>query len=169
VSVRDGAPFEFDVEGPILGEVFAVRLEGDPPAIAITGPDGPRPWRIELPGTEHPVAAVDRIVRGAFADPRLVHSTSWRTDGSAVILSFIVVVDLEATADLPGRRIGRADLARSEARAAPGDIATDQVLEHALRHLAWLAKDDAVVRAELSEAWLAILSGYVPEPFRNLA
>jgi hypothetical protein len=44
----------------------------------------------------------------------------------------------------------------------------DQVVEHALRHLAWLAEDDPVVREELSPAWRAALATYVPEPFRNL-
>ena len=66
------------------------------------------------------------------------------------------------------RPIGRAELARSEATVAPLDIATDQVVEHALRHLAWLAVDDPVVRGELSPAWRAALARYVPEPFRNL-
>jgi len=42
------------------------------------------------------------------------------------------------------------------------------VLEHALRHLAWLAEDDDVVRHELSGEWRAALAGYVPEPFRSL-
>ena len=69
---------------------------------------------------------------------------------------------------MDSRPIGRADLARSEATAAPRDIATEQVVEHALRHLAWLAVDDPVVRAGLSPAWQAALAGYVPEPFRNL-
>ena len=65
-------------------------------------------------------------------------------------------------------RDARTDLARSEATVAPRDIATDQVVEHALRHLAWLAEDDPVVREELSAGWKAALATYVPEPFRNL-
>ena len=36
------------------------------------------------------------------------------------------------------------------------------------RHLAWLARDDEVVRAKLSEEWLGALAPYLPEPFRNL-
>lgn len=66
------------------------------------------------------------------------------------------------------RPVGRAGLARSAARAAPADIAADQVLEHALRHLAWLAQDDPVVRDELSDAWRDALRAYVPEPFQAL-
>ena len=47
-------------------------------------------------------------------------------------------------------------------------VASDQVVEHALRHLAWLAEDDPVVRRELSDEWREALHAYVPEPFRNL-
>jgi hypothetical protein len=64
--------------------------------------------------------------------------------------------------------VARAELARAAATAAPADIATGAVLEHAIRHLAWLAQDDGVVRAKLPEPWRAVLEGYVPEPFRNL-
>jgi hypothetical protein len=42
------------------------------------------------------------------------------------------------------------------------------VVEHALRHVAWLAQDDDAVKAALSPSWLAALAGYVPEPFRHL-
>jgi len=42
------------------------------------------------------------------------------------------------------------------------------VVEHGLRHMAWLAKDDPVVAAELPPDWHRVLAGYVPEPFRNL-
>jgi hypothetical protein len=38
------------------------------------------------------------------------------------------------------------------------------VLEHGLRHLAWLARDDAAVQSLLSEVWKRALADYVPEP-----
>ena len=37
-----------------------------------------------------------------------------------------------------------------------------------MRHLAWLAEDDDVVRQELSDEWHAALARYAPEPFRSL-
>jgi hypothetical protein len=64
--------------------------------------------------------------------------------------------------------IERADLARSEATAAPHRIAHQQVIEHGLRHMAWLAKDDPVVAGGLSPAWREALAAYTPEPFRAL-
>ena len=158
--------FVWDVEGPVQAEVFVVWLHGD--VIELTGPDGPVPWLLELGATEHPVEVVDRIVRDVIGDPLLVHSTSWRRDRDAVILSFVVAIDEAIVGDMASRPVARTDLARSEATVAPRDIATDQVVEHALRHLAWLAEDDPVVREELSAGWKAALATYVPEPFRNL-
>ena len=64
--------------------------------------------------------------------------------------------------------IARHELARGEATAAPREIATTQVIEHGLRHMAWLAKDDPAVAAELPDGWRNLLAEYVPEPFRNL-
>jgi hypothetical protein len=159
-------PLPFDVEGPVKAEVFLVWLTDG--SIRLGGPDGPSAWELEIGAGEHPVEAVDRTVRHVVGEPLLVHSTSWRRDHDAVILTFLVVVDAALVAGEPSVGVGREDLARSSARAAPAAIATSQVLEHALRHLAWLAEDDEVVRRELSDEWRAALAGYVPEPFRSL-
>ena len=59
----------------------------------------------------------------------------------------------------------RTELARGEATAPPTDIGVLQVLEHALRHVAWLAKDDPTIKSELAD-WSTALASYVPEPFR---
>ena len=158
--------FVWDVEGPVQAEVFVVWLNGD--VIELTGPDGAAPWLLEVGSPEHPVAVVDRIVRDVVGDPILIHSTSWRRDRDAVILSFVVAIDASLVGSMDSRPVARTELARSEATAAPRVIATDQVVEHALRHLAWLVEDDPVVRAELSPAWRVALAMYVPEPFRNL-
>lgn len=42
------------------------------------------------------------------------------------------------------------------------------MIEHGLRHLAWLIKDDPVIRDLLREGWPAALAGHEPEPFRGL-
>ena len=159
-------PNGIDVEGPVRAEVFVVWLNGS--GLELTGPCGAAPWIIEIGPTEHPVEVVDRMVRDTVGPPRLVHSTSWRRDRDAVILSFVAVIDSELVNGMDSAPIGRADLARSQATAAPRDIAHEQVVEHGLRHLAWLAQDDPVVAAELPSGWPAVLVGYVPEPFRSL-
>lgn len=154
------------MEGPIRAEAFVVWLNGD--HLDLTGPCGAAPWHIELGATDHPVEVVDRIVRDVVGEPRLVHSTSWRRDRDAVILSFVVIIDAKLVDGMETAPVARAQLARSRAVTAPGSIAHEQVLEHGLRHLAWLAKDDPVVAAELSNDWRQALAGYIPEPFRNL-
>lgn len=157
----------WDIQGPVQAEVFVVWLNRD--RLELTGPCGAAPWLIELGETDHPVEVVDRIVRDVVGPPRLVHSTSWRRDRNAVILSFVVVIDPELVGSMESAPIGRAELARSEATSAPREIRFQQVLEHGLRHLAWLAREDEVVRHELSVGWHDLLSGYVPEPFKSLA
>jgi hypothetical protein len=159
-------PAGWDIHGPVQAEVFVIWLHGD--HLELTGPCGAAPWLIELGSTDHPVEVVDRIVRDVVGDPLLVHSTSWRRDREATILSFIVVIDETLVGTMATEPIGRAELARSSATAAPDSIAHQQVLEHGLRHMAWLAQDDPVVRATLSPAWREALATYRPEPFRNL-
>ncbi len=156
----------WDVHGPIRAEVFVVWLAGD--HLELTGPCGAAPWILELGEDDHPVEVVDRIVRDVVGEPLLVHSTSWRREGAAVVLSFVVVIDAGLVGDMPSEPIERAELARSAATAAPRAIAHAQVVEHGLRHMAWLAADDPVVARELSGPWRDVLVGYVPEPFRNL-
>ena len=168
MTMDSGTPpnMSADVEGPVQGEVFVVWLHDD--RIELTGPCGSAPWMLEIGASEHPVEVVSRIVRDVIGEPILVHSTSWRRDRDAVILSFVVVIDAGLVGSMESMPVARADLARSEATAAPRDIAFTQVVEHGLRHLAWLVRDDPVVAAELPSAWVPVLGGYVPEPFRAL-
>ena len=155
-----------DVEGPVLVEVFILTLNDG--TIHLTGPCGAAPWYIEKAAGEHPVDVVRRLVSDVVGEPELVHSTSWRQGKEGVILTFFVLIDTSLTAAMESTPIARSELARSGATAAPVTIAAGQVLEHAIRHLAWLAVDDGVVRTRLSDEWLNVLAGYVPEPFRNL-
>lgn len=159
-------PGAWDVEGPVRAEIYLVWLEGH--RLAITGPDGPVPWIVQLADSEHPVEVVERIVGGLVGPPVLVHSTSWRREASAVILSFVVVISPNQVADMASGRVVRAEFARSGATQAPERIGHVQVLEHGLRHLAWLVQDDTVVAERLDPAWRTALRDYVPEPFRSL-
>jgi hypothetical protein len=135
----------------------------------LAGPCGPDPWYLEVGADDDPVEVVGRLARNLMGEPLLVHSTSWRRARGSVVLSFVVVNHDGQAPELTGIPIGRADLARSGATHAPVSIAHQQVLEHGLRHLAWLVKDDETVRSVLSEGWRRVLAGYIPEPFRHLA
>lgn len=166
MSGMRAAPTTFEVEGPVQAEVFVVWLTAGGPEL--TGPCGAAPWLIEVGADQHPVEAVTRIIGDVIGPPLLVHSTSWRREGRAVVLSFIAIIDETLVRAMESRPIERAELARGTATAAPRSIATASVVEHGLRHMAWLAKEDAVVAAELSDRWREALATYTPEPFRNL-
>lgn len=160
------APPPWGTEGPVQAEVFVVRMRGG--RLELTGPCGPAPWYIESHDADDPMEVVRRLATNLMGPPLLVHSTSWRRGPGGVILSFLVVVGDDQATELDARPIGRAELARNSATEPAASIATSQVVEHALRHVAWLAQDDDAVRSALSPAWLAALTGYVPEPFRHL-
>jgi hypothetical protein len=102
--------------------------------------------------------------------PRVVHSTSWRHEEGRLVLTYIAVVEPPASvpADTLERvEVARADLARGDATAPPSEIGVTQVIEHALRHLSWLLRDDPAI-AEALPDWADVLDRYQPEPFRAL-
>lgn len=88
-----------------------IWLNGD--RLELTGPDGATPWIVQLDDAEHPVEVVERIVSGLVGEPILLHSTSWRRDGAAVILSFVVVIGPEQRAGMATAPIRRAGDPRS--------------------------------------------------------
>lgn len=126
--------------------------------------------RVGLSPTSKPADVVLEAMRWYPLEPILVHSTSWRHEEGRVILTYIAVVKPPATlppdslVELP---VGRAALARGEAMSAPQAIGVEAVLEHAMRHLSWLIKDDAAV-TEALPAWRDVLAPFEPEPFRAL-
>jgi hypothetical protein len=153
----------FTVDGPVQAELLVLVLKDGVPHLS--GPCGPEPWYVEVSQGGDPMATADRLARANLGDPVLVHSTSWRTARGGVILSFVVVMD---SLDLPSTPVLRAELARGGATSAPTEISAAPVVEHGLRHLAWLVQDDPVVAEELSPEWHELLATYVPEPFRPL-
>lgn len=158
--------YDFGVEGPVHAEVFVLYLDGE--TVRLTGPCGPAAWFVEVHQQDDPLETVSRMVRSQVGEPILSHSTSWRRGRDAVVLSFVVVIEPSLADGMQSLPIARAELARNEATSAPASIETAQVLEHGLRHLAWLVRDDPVVAAELPDGWKRALAGYVPEPFRHL-
>ena len=98
--------------------------------------------------------------------PIVLHSTSWRHAGGEVVLTYLAVVEPGVVPESWAREpVSHAELARGDATAPPSAIGVAQVLEHALRHLAWLVAEDEVISGTLP-GWKTHLQGYVPEPFR---
>ena len=126
---------------------------------------------VGLPASARPAEVVMDVLRWYPLMPVVVHSTSWRHEAGRIILTYIAVVlppgelAKDSLVKVPVRRV---ELARGGATSAPEAIAIDAVIEHALRHLSWLVRDDPAVAGAL-EGWTAALRGFEPEPFRALA
>ena len=126
--------------------------------------------RVGLPTSAKPAEVVLDVLKWYSLGPIVVHSTSWRHEDGRIVLTYVAVV--EAPSRLPpdsllSLPVRRADLARGEAMSAPKSIGVDAVLEHALRHLSWLVRDDPAVIKALA-GWQEVLAGFEPEPFRAL-
>jgi hypothetical protein len=127
--------------------------------------------RVGISKSAEPGQIVLDVVGWYALHARVVHSTSWRYDEGRIVLTYVVAVDppeLLPPDSLELAPIERADLARGAALAPPESITVAAVLEHAVRHLAWLCRDDPAVSGALAN-WSAVLNGYVPEPFRALS
>ena len=100
-------------------------------------------------------------------DPVVLHSTSWRHADKEVVLTYIAVVPPDSVPPQSWQlvEVARSELARGDATAPPSSIGVLQVQEHALRHIAWLRRDDPTI-SDLLHDWAEALSDYVPEPFR---
>lgn len=127
--------------------------------------------RVGLSISAKPAEAVLDAMRWYPLDALVVHSTSWRHEEGRVILTYVAVVKPPAALppdSLLELRIERARLARGDATSAPPAIGVAAVLEHAMRHLSWLVKDDPAISAVLAD-WKSALAAFEPEPFRALA
>lgn len=127
--------------------------------------------RVGLPPSSRPAEVVLEVLRWYPLAPIVVHSTSWRHEEGRIILTYVAVVEHPheiAKDSLVALPVERAELARGEATAAPRNIGVEAVLEHALRHLSWLVRDDPAVMKELA-AWTNVLAEFQPEPFRALS
>ena len=156
----------FTVEGPVQAEILVLAMLAG--QLVLTGPCGAAPWYVEAARGADPMNVVAAITRANVGEPAVVHSTSWRQARGGVVLTFVAVVDAAVVGMLASVPVERSELARGEATSAPGHVSDAAVIEHGLRHLAWLARDDSAVAEALPPGWPAALGGYAPEPFRNL-
>jgi hypothetical protein len=132
-------------------------------------PDCADSFIVGWPAGARPEEVAAGAIEGLGLAPIVLHSTSWRHAGSEVVLTYLAIVSPNSR--LPdsweSTPVGRADLARGSATAPPPVIGIGQVIEHALRHLAWLMRDDEAIALALPD-WQNVVFDYVPEPFRAL-
>jgi len=99
--------------------------------------------------------------------PIMVHSTSWRIVGQVIVLTFLVAVErpthVPETFDV--ELVTRVELVRGGATGPPVEVHLPHVVEHGLRHLSWLVREDDAIHQALGD-WSRALSDYRPEPFR---
>ena len=121
------------------------------------------------PAGAKPEVTASKALRSLGLTPEVLHSTSWRHAGNEVVLTYLAVLSpgCAPPESWEASVAGRTELARGDVTTPPPTIAVDQVLEHALRHLAWLSREDEVIGRALP-GWAQVLEGYVPEPFRAL-
>lgn len=127
--------------------------------------------RVGLPAGAKPAEVVLDVLKWYPLAPIVVHSTSWRHEDGHIILTYVAVVEPPVSLppdSLVSLPVGHVELARGEAMSAPQAIGVAAVLEHALRHLSWLVRDDPAVTQALA-GWREVLAGFEPEPFRALA
>jgi hypothetical protein len=148
-------------------EILPVALcEG---AIVSLCPGHAESFVVGWPQGARPEEVAADMVRAIGMQPVVLHSTSWRYAGNEVILTYLAVVapDYKLTQLWSAQPVTRAELARGGSTTPPESIGVQQVLEHALRHLAWLLREDPAIQATLPE-WAPCLSSYTPEPFQAL-
>lgn len=145
----------------------AIVLSLDPGGIRHVFPHGRETVLAAWDPDLDPAESIVDNVAGLGLSPVMVHSTSWRVTGRRIVLSFIVVV--ESSTLVPDvyevESVTRTELARGHATRSPASVHISQVVEHGLRHLAWLLEADDAIREALPE-WTAALADYAPEPFR---
>jgi len=124
---------------------------------------------VAWPASARPEEVAEKAMVRLGLEPVVLHSTSWRHSNQEVVLTYIAVVPPDSVPPPSWQlvEVTRSELARGDVTAPPTSIDISQVQEHALRHVAWLRKDDPTIAALLDD-WADALSDYVPEPFRAL-
>lgn len=132
-------------------------------------PETSESMQVEAGAGALPADAVGASLAAVGLEAEIVHSTSWRYEGGRLVLTYLAVLPQAVRATgFEAVPVVRAELARGTAKGAPTEIGVGQVVEHGLRHLCWLSKDDPIIREALPGEWLRLVDAYQPEPFRAL-
>jgi hypothetical protein len=153
-------------DGSVPVSIEPLILFADDHGIHELVPDAPT--RLPCRESPHPNDAAAEVARRLGLAPCFVHSTSWRIEASAVVITYVVCV--AAVAHVPGttvHRIAGAVPATGTALDPPAAIEHDHIVGHALRHLAWLTDHDPAAGMALA-AWRPHLAAFRPAPFAQL-
>jgi len=135
-------------------------------------------WLVPHEPGMHPNDTVLQHVTAFFGElfepeASIVHSTSWRYDRQMgqLILTYLVVLPQRAwmchwavTGRIRMERIGAIEKVQGDNLFPPQHMKRDDVLAHALDHLALLSRDDRGIQAVLAPEWMGILQTRLPKP-----
>ena len=153
----------------VVVEVWPVSA--DPAGIwLISGNDA---WRSDpiLKASDPHTSVTDLLkAHNASDGVKLLHSTSWRADGSAVVLTYMAVIDCADFARDQWPKAAPVSPALPEAVGKPTEVQADEapipryidVLMHGLRHLQFLLQTDSSARTALCEPWRRHLAAFRP-------
>ena len=160
-------------------EMLLVTLESNQ-VLLLHRPSEPEEpsWLVPHQSGMHPNDTVLRhlvaFFGGAFEpDTSIVHSTSWRYNCpmERLILTYLVVLPHRAWMHRWGaegriciERIGAIEKVQGNNLFPPARMERDDVLAHALDHLALLSRDDRSIHAVLAPEWMEVLHMRLPRP-----
>lgn len=122
-----------------------------------------------LRGREHPddrALALSGLDPGGVPVGVLLHSTSWRFDPNGVVLTYAALPDPDPAGALPLARPPEFTASADALSPSPDRILPEHVVVHACRHLAWLHRNDPLVRtlAQGQPRLWDLIDRYPPAP-----
>ncbi|HEV2581142.1 MAG TPA: hypothetical protein VGT44_09835 [Ktedonobacteraceae bacterium] len=159
-------------------EMLPVTLEAEQVvALYRREDDEAQAWLVPHQAGMHPndaiIAHLERFFGDAFEPgASIVHSTSWRYchETERLILTYLVVIPQRAwsratSGKFVARRLGgRIEQARGDNLHPPENIELNNILAHALDHLAMLNSYDERINEALESDWMGVLETRIPKP-----
>lgn len=159
-------------ERPMTVTVEVWPVAADETGIWLLSPDGP--WLsppVMADSEPHEAVELELIQHTvSLGDVAVLHSTSWRAEGTAAVLTYVAVVRCpglvrESWPDARPVSLGLAEHVGRPPTHAPVEPPAPRyvdVLIHAIRHLRFLLTTDATVAAALTEDWGVHLAQFEP-------
>lgn len=160
-------------------EILPVTLEAEQVVVLYRCEDDKaQPWLVPHQAGTHPNDAILARLERCFGDrfepeASIVHSTSWRycQRNERLILTYLVVLPRHAWGDtrvashhMMACRLGKVEQARGDHVSPPEKIKMNNILAHALDHLAMLSTSDERINEILEAGWRGVLATRRPKP-----
>ncbi len=160
-------------------EILPVTLEGEQVVVLYRcEEEEAQPWLVPPQAGTHPNDAIRAHLARCFGDrfepeASIVHSTSWRycQRTERLILTYLVVLPQHAWSyhraasdRMMAYRLGKVEQARGDHVSTPEKIEVNNILAHALDHLAMLSTSDERIKEVLESGWIGVLATRMPKP-----